>query len=1634
MEYSLRNFELNLSVYFNQILPKGKIVYEYNALRNFRITQNMYEHNYIYYTEQQLKQFWADEHGIKLNSQGDFDNTTDRDNFSSFKEGLTLLEPGAIIDLDTEQLGFNLNYPISIECQPSYDGTVNLILNDGKNPPRLINTRFSCRELNTYEIIDRVGNNDTNIYDQGEQFDLDTSLYKRINKIPKIRFNGTFNGGTLPVGNYTLYIKYADADNNETDFVAESGIISCFIGNYNDPHSVNGGYRDMNSNKYISITISNIDAAYDYIKVYYTRSTSDVNQNEVIVAQEILEKYPIINGICNFNITGIESTNEIPVTEINMQYFIASSVKAQAQCQNMLFQGNLFKSYINYTDLSDCALRILPYLKVNDSNSFIGDFNSSFIDTGEAKDYGYMYYNPKNIYERVGYYNHEIYRFGVVFIMKDGSLSPVFNTRGIDNLNEETTFFSFNFYNEQGEREYIKILDETTYSISQGPDTYENSKGVVRINDSDLEHNFPIYGIDFKIPIQVIQHLENNCNVKGLFFVRQKRIPLIIAQTYTMYKDQESNLPCIDCEGNVFIESFLEPSRVLNYDNYQFRKYSLEPRHYEKQRRIGLCPEYIIDQPHLNSLFQGTKYRLVPSDMQPNSLHSSNYNSRLYAPSSYAPRKSTYGEETEVAGVTEGSDLITIKEYNFSSKAGSAEEAYKFSYIGDKTESKDEYNYARGIYCSFLALGSNTLESGSMYNIYSPEYSLTTIEQFKSRYQDQSSYYSISDRISLEDIRYEWTYENIQYSSGDIDNENCYSNTCFRGDCFICYFTIRLNRNFQDPSAPNNDTIVDPNSWKDNFNPENVNSYEDINRGDINAVELGSWIMLKVLSPKNLSLRSLDYSYPDEEALTGHYRGFYPAFPVTAAGNYKTSESSAINSGYGSTTGDKQYYVLPDVPYIKNQYQTRIAYSQIAIGDAFQNGYRVFMQNTYRDYNTTYGGIMKLIELQGSLVCVFEHGTALIPVNERAVAGSGAGGEVFINTSNVLPQNPRMLSDMYGSQWPESVIKTPYYVYGVDTVGKKIWRTNGQQFEIISDFKVQKFLNNNITLSERELTPIIGIRNVKTHYNAFKQDVMFTFYDNLYGIEEKSWNLCYNEISQNFITFYSWIPSYSENIDNIFFSFDRNTSKWISRLAMSSANSSSAEGICVDDPRIDTWPQYENNPEQKFTTLSLQNRPLPDTNVSTGVTIDFVFSWVDEKQKENNVFPYNYFDIVNDKLVLIKPITEEIFETKDGKITDGTLGDPVIYLNIKCEPIIRVDVNSINYDNRIDFNAGWQDYISLNSGYYESPVALTLNSILNNPAIIETKLEDPDNQKVTVTETKRPLNLTTDFWKHGQSGIIDIKDKIKPTFWYGKQHPFEFEFIVVDDPSIHKIFNNLRIISNKAEPESFHYEIIGETYDFDWDKRNMYYRQEATKELYRNLGSDIIFDRNYTDILPYQQRISQNVFRKSTVFPLYYNRIDTINEIEDSYIQMSGKNRNYISLSGSEIVWDEQLNEFRIATHVKGCRLEDGGRLRGNMQYQEDQWLVQIPSITFMQKNESEWKDNKPDIVITGLPNDLKRTEVNKEDLPNTYDIGQVSTSGWTNRKETKIRDKYVKIKIRYTGKDLVIITAIKTLFTQSYA
>lgn len=1570
---------LSLSYYLNQIRPYGNIVYEYNPLRNYRLSSD-----------------------TVINGE--------------------LVEAGSIVDLDTDGFNFSLNNPLEIDAQSSYDGSVNLIFNDNRNIPRLVNSRFSVLQNNTYEVVDRIGNNDTNLYDS-EQFDLDTSLYKRVNTIPTITFNSVLPSGNLKVGNYVIYIKYADADGNETDFVGESGIISCFIGGDRDPFSIDGGFRDQLASKSISLTVSDIDSSYDYIKVYYTRSTSDVDSNRVVTAHEIDRKFPVRNNSCNVIITGSEETKDIPVSDINIQYSIIDKAKSQTVCQNMLFLGNSCKPDMMYKDLSDISLRLLPYLIESDSERFIGKTSYDYSDLSDQS-YSHEYYNTLNIYNKVGYWNEEIYRFGVVYIMKDGSLSPVYNIRGKNGIPKFEELQSaylqsdlWKYENNEKVRNYIPI-DESTFDVS-GTSYLENAKGVLRINtDSDSRK---VYGIGIAIPTEVSEYL--NTLVQGLFIVRQKRIPTILAQAYVMPRDLEAEVPLINYGGSYIAERFLDNDRKLN-ESYLPRLYTIsDMARVNRSAKVAICPEYVVRQSYFNHLFTGTEYVVRKADIQPSmtTLSRDIYNDRHYYVDNYYGRREEQFSRAKIIGVGDNVPIAAVEDYNFRGRAGEAEEGFRFRYIESKNKEKEVTNLIRGAYSPYLGIIGDQVTIGSIINIYIPGYSEAQMSTyFNTRYEDNSPYYSVSSRLSLANID---SLLSLQKAGGDLYT---YTVPCYRGDCYICNFTHRLNRNFQDPSAPTNDEVVDENTWKDNYDTENTENNAKINRGDVNAIQLGSWITFKVCSSYNLSIRSLDPSYPTEEGLTGLKRGFYPLQELSPAGATKIPESSVINGGYSSTTSEKQAFTLPDVPYIKNRFDTRIMYSDISVGDAFKNGFRVFQMTHYRDYPRTYGGIMKMIELFGNILCIFEHGIALIPVNERAVAGEGSGGNVFINTSNVLPENPKMLSDTYGTQWPESVVQTPYFVYGVDTVGKKIWRTNGDQFEIISDFKIQEFLNENITLSEREMTPIIGVRNVKGHYNAFKQDVMFTFYDDLYGFEEKVWNICYNEVMQKFITFYSWVPSYSANIDNIHFSFNRDTSKWISKLASSSSLSTSADGIVLSNVVIDDW---ETKDDMKLTKLGLVNRSLPNTQ-NTGLEIELTYEIV-----KDNFGMYKHFKIITEGEKQNKMSYLALKEDFEWTV-------PVVQLNLQCTIDYLYSSESAPQDLD-DYVAGWKDYVTYNAGLYQSSIAITKQEVLDNGV-------------------NEGLNLTTDFWKHGQSGIIDIKDKIKPCYWYGKQHPFEYEFVVVDNPATHKIFENLQIVSNKAVPDSFHYEVVGESYEFHEDKKNMYIRQEATKDFYQYNGSDILYNRNFLDLRGKQRDILRNWKPtgqkvKSTMFPLYYARVDTFNEIEDYYKGKTAPNKDYVNLSGSEIVYNEKLDEFRVWTHAKAADIKDPriGRLRGNMNYQGDVWNIQINPIIFVQRNEPAWNtakltketiDKVPiSVGNSPIPNDLKGFDITSETPVEDYmpqdliDLGygpeDIDTSDWwSGRKEARLRDKYIKIRVRYTGEELAIITALKTLYTISYA
>ena len=1081
------------------------------------------------------------------------------------------------LNLPIDKAGIDITSPIEMNLEESYDGSVNIILTDKKNSPKIVNSRFYTTSSTAYKIADRDGNVDTNIYSK-DNFKIEASLVKVVQSIVNVNFRGISEGGKMPVGNYHFYFKLADADGNESDFIAESGTIVCHIGTINTPASIRGGQLDENSGKLIKLTLKNLDLAYNYINVYYSRATGD-GTSEIVKAYKITDRIKITGKNTDISITGYESYEEIALDEINVRHVSFESVKTIENCQNITFSGNISNNYEIYKQLEKLSLFITPQL-VQDTKG-IGNLNSKYAEIYNNPETGYEYYNVKNIYSKLGLWEGEIYRYGIYYILNDYSISPIFNIRGIKELSENTSF-----------QEYV-LNDEFNYGedyiLEKG--SGENVKGVFKVSPSTLKifnGNATIkpLGVKFKIPkIAYDGGLKNL--TRGFVIVRQKRIPTVLAQTIGIATSKKAHIPVLYGTNNgangVFLKSYFSEAFLKLKNNLPTLGASYFTIH--ESEVIGnslLCPEANLKSFYYGSFLNSSEYKLFATKYKTSTKHCTNVDSQSNQFSYIAPGASddTQNLTTNLLLIEPGTELIRNGNFYFSSQAGNAEMAEKHlnpfagNYEDPENDFKDwdkNVTKVRGLYNTFIGCSTNQIQFGQYYNIMQKDYDFDTLwkEYFKIRYNDNSPYLPVSDRI-------EW--------STFTKNESVLTTSnFFRGDCYINTYTHRMNWNFIDPELPTNHRVVDPYTWNKNFKikstiiktindngqliaPSNLKynkllplftftesggtkllepddkgyktasesngvfGSEKINRPDVNAVGLGHWLTFKICSSTNLALRDLDFSNPQEEAIHKQKRGFFPLQSLNKENHLP--ESNVINQGISNPLGHKYYFDLPEVPFIKTNFANRIYYSNILQNFSFTNGNRVFKSVNYQDYTMEYGALVKLIEWFGTLIAVMEHGILLIPVNERAMMANESGQNVYINTENVLPQNPQVISSTFGSTWPDSIIKTTRYIYGIDTVAKKIWRTDGKSFENISDMQIQKFLNDNIKISELENGRAIGTEIVKTHFNAFKSDVYFTL---KYG--ESQWNLCWNELLNKWVTQYSWFPEFSENINNIFYTF-----------------------------------------------------------------------------------------------------------------------------------------------------------------------------------------------------------------------------------------------------------------------------------------------------------------------------------------------------------------------------------------------------------------------------------------------------------------------------------------------------------------
>ena len=1421
-----------------------------------------------------------------------------------------LNEKDEIVGFNTNEIEVDLNNPLNIECQPSYDGTVNLIINDDSHPPRIINSRFSKIEDNRFKIINRNQKQQTNLYKE-KSIDQQTRLFRNITTFPKIDLLGVYNSGQLKGGNYTFYFKYADEDYNKTDFVAESGIVSIFKGQIDNIASISGTLSDELTDKAVTLRLSNLDRAYSKLYIYYTKDTSDTNGVRCTYAYMINDPYSIKHNTEDITITGYEDVSEVSIEEINLQYNLVTAAKTQAQVQNMLFLGNTQGVNLNLKDLQNLSYFIKVTLKQDEDNNvgFVNPKDYS-VDKDDAQS---EYYNPLNIYYKLGYWPDEIYRLGIVYIMVDDSLSPVFSLRGTEFNNKgDSNISSTEEPIVDGKMNY---LERDAFLGNRG--WLDNTFGVFKNPNIDIIYSDKVLPLYYSIDLSKISNILPKYGVKGYFIVRQKRIPTSLCQGLSVGIDSYSYTPLLKSGNMWFGESFVTKDGKLS-TNFQKRKASVE-----RIECSGLLSLDAATIPTLQSTFDGSNF-YITTNTSAGSLETDDKNDRhFYVTAGSASKQTLIAHTTYINSDT---PLRYINGYSYSTKCGAAEDVSQFSFLGKRVTGTTDLALIRGLYCPYLGV-STTLQDNTVYTIKIPNYSRSFIKNyFKIRQNDNSPFFAISDRMSLDE------------KSLDV----------FRGDCYTNTVTMRINRNFIDSEVPVNEIIMDDTTWLDNYKgyfntvngkEENDKSdkgdYSKINRADVNTVPLGMWVTFKCLSNYNLGLRSIDYSHPDEHALMGNPRTFYPVSDITTNVSHKIEESYILNQGYGATVGHKREFAAANVPYTKELFDNRIYFSNVQTYGDFQNAYRIFQGLDYQDIERQYGAIVKLLPWSGNLLCIFEHGIGVIPVNEKALLSTQSGQSIHMYGAGVLQNQISVISPDFGSIWQESIIRTPRGVYGVDTYAKKIWRvTYNGGFETISDMKVQRFLNDNIKLSEEDKKPIIGAKNVKTHFNNFKGDIMFTFYNTS---NNTNWNLCYNERMDKWITRYSWTPLYSENIDNIFYSIDQRNASIYGCIYNNISNN---YGIRTDKHEADESGMRANITLAPDTSAFNSDFTVTLNSITTAYADDndHVYN-IEIPDLTHNLDLKNCPISINNKTVSVGSLEE----LKNYFSPVSSL--PPVYYILNVTVTIKINEANVTFDDNIGIIC---NYESLSEDWLKLK-----NKFLSNG-----------------------------FYVHGKAGIfneIDYEDEkfdnqILPTKWYNRQEPFEFEFVVNDYVGAHKIFNNLVIISNNVQPNELEFEIEGDVFNFN--KAGIFRDSKWP-------NGDYLWDKRYNKPIKTIDPSGKEITYQAT----------------QEFISPDKNNQNKC-----RVEWDTNTNSYSLVL-TQSCRnITDPkyGRRLGNIQYKEDSWYTNIEPIMYKER----------------------------------FKIGDKEEAVFREGKEksARIRDKYMKVRVKYTGEDLVIITALKTMFTLSYA
>jgi hypothetical protein len=232
--------------------------------------------------------------------------------------------------------------------------------------------------------------------------------------------------------------------------------------------------------------------------------------------------------------------------------------------------------------------------------------------------------------------------------------------------------------------------------------------------------------------------------VKGMFFVRQKRIPTVLGQGLSIGIDATSYIPMLYDGTKYIAEGFLNQDLLLT-TTYSQRQIDTKT----KQSSGLLCLDVCVS-PTLQSMIDGSDYMLqkIQSHGDFQNISERHYNidfkDKTIANNRFYKSQAVFVNSDVPAKI--------INDFGFSTRAGAEEDVKSFGFFGGRNYEKESNKLVRGIYCPFIGTNQN-LDDNSIYNIRIKGYNSSYLkEYFKVRGNDLAPFYAITDRYVLDEI------------------------------------------------------------------------------------------------------------------------------------------------------------------------------------------------------------------------------------------------------------------------------------------------------------------------------------------------------------------------------------------------------------------------------------------------------------------------------------------------------------------------------------------------------------------------------------------------------------------------------------------------------------------------------------------------------------------------------------------------------------------------------------------------------------------------------------------------------------------------------------------------------------------